>query len=102
MADYRKIIKDCFWDYDMTESDIKNILASDNKQQQKKLFDKIIYNSNDKISDLMLFDKKVVEEFLNSFTPSYNKKYINKHLLVLKALILNEGVEMQSLKWLKR
>ena len=30
MSNYEKIIKDCFWDYDIDESDLKKIISNAN------------------------------------------------------------------------
>ena len=52
MSNYEKIIKDCFWDYDIDESDLKKIISNANDREIKKLFSKIIYNATDKLQAL--------------------------------------------------
>ena len=100
--DYERIIKECFWDYDMSVVDLKSIQYSDDKEAKRKLFSKIIYNSKDKLSDLMIFKKEELREFFEEFKPTYNEKYITKHVLVLRSLLLGEKVEIKGLEWEKR
>jgi hypothetical protein len=98
MVDYERIVKECFWDYDMSVEDLKSIQHSDDKEAKRKLFSKIIYNSKDKLSDLMMFKKEELREFFEEFKPTYNEKYITKHVLVLRSLLLGEKVKIKGLE----
>jgi hypothetical protein len=100
---YNQIIKDCFWDYNIDENDISEILNSDDLRRKQKLFSKIIYNSTDKARTLkILFDKETLQQLFATFTASYNKKYIDKYILVLKNILLDENNYIESLAWKKR
>ena len=96
-----KIIQECYWDYNVTKIDLKNILNSNETRDIKKIFDKIIYNSKDKLLSLKLFSQKQLEEFFKDFKVTYNEKYISKHVLILKNLLLNEKNYIKSLEWKK-
>jgi hypothetical protein len=97
-----RIIKECYWDYNITKDDLKSILASDNKRDMKKVFSKIIYNSKDKLLSLQLFSKQQLHEFFADFKVTYNEKYITNHVLILKTLLLGEKNHIKSLEWKKR
>ncbi len=97
----KKIIKECYWDYDIDIRDLQNILASNNKREIKKLFSKILYNSKDKLLALQLFSKQQLRELFDDFKITYNKKYITKHFLVLRSLLLDEKHKIKSLEWKK-
>jgi len=100
---YNQILKDCFWDYSIDEKDMVNILRSDDMRKKKKLFSKIIYNSTDKARTLhMLFDIETLGTLFSTFTSSYNQKYIDRHVLVLKNILLGEKNNIESLAWKKR
>jgi len=100
---YNQIIKDCFWDYNIDENDISDIVKSDNFRTKQKLFSKIIYNSTDKARTLqVLFDKETLQKLFDTFTSTYNKKYIDRYILVLKNILLNENNHIESLAWKKR
>ncbi|MEA1893002.1 MAG: hypothetical protein U9N33_09850 [Campylobacterota bacterium] len=95
------IIKDCYWDSDIQVDDLKNILKHNDDREMKKLFSKIIYNSKDKLLSLELFKLEQLKQYFNDFQVTYNKKYITKHVLILKSLILDEAIHIKSLEWKK-
>jgi hypothetical protein len=100
---YNQIIKDCFWDYSIDANYISEILNSDDLRRKQKLFSKIIYNSTDKARTLQtLFDKETLQQLFATFTVSYNKKYIDRYILVLKNILLGENNYIESLAWKKR
>jgi len=100
---YNQIIKDCFWDYNIDANDISEILNSDDLRRKEKLFSKIIYNSTDKARTLQaLFDKETLQQLFATFVLSYNKKYIDRYILVLKNILLGENNYIESLAWKKR
>jgi len=81
---------------------LKSILESNNRREKHKLFSKIIYNSKEKLLALQLFSKEQLVEFFSEFKVTYNKKYITRHILVLRRLLLNESVYIKGLEWEKR
>lgn len=100
---YNQIIKDCFWDYNIDANNISEILNSNDLRRKEKLFSKIIYNSTDKARTLQaLFDKETLQQLFSTFTSSYNKKYIDRYVLVLKNILLGENNHIKSLAWKKR
>ncbi len=96
------IIKDCYWDYNIDKSDLENILDSGDSREFKKLFSKIIYNSKDKLIALQLFSKGQLKELFDDFKATYNEKYINRHIPVLRSILLGEKYTIKSLEWKKR
>lgn len=85
----------------MTPKDLENIITSQDKRELEKLFSKIIYNSKDKLKALQLFSKEQLKYLFSHFTATYNKKYIEKHILVLRVLLLDEKLEIKGLEWKK-
>lgn len=101
MSITKEIIKECYWDAHMTPQDLENIVASQDNRELEKLFSKIIYNSKDKLKALRLFSKEQLVYLFSNFQASYNKKYIEKHILVLRVLLLDEKHEIKELEWKK-
>ena len=97
----QNIIKECYWDYNITEADLEKILSSKDTRVIKKLFSKIIYNSKDKLLSLKLFSRQQLEDFFDDFKVTYNEKYISKHVLILRSLLLGEKHNIKSLEWKK-
>jgi hypothetical protein len=96
-----RIIKECYWDYNISKDDLNDILNSNNTRDKEKVFSKIIYNSKDKILSLKLFSKQQLEDFFQNFKITYNEKYISKHVMVLKRLLLDDINYIESLEWKK-
>ena len=93
------IVKDCYWDYDIDTKDLDSILMDNNLREQQKLFSKIIYNSKDKLLALSVFSTEQLRELFANFKVTYNEKYINRHILVLKSLLLGEKSYIKGLEW---
>ena len=99
----QNIIKDCFWDSKITAEEIENIVKSDDMRLKQKLFSKIIYNSTDKARTLyLLFDRETLQELFDSFSVSYNQKHIERFVLILRNILLQENNYIESLAWKKR
>ena len=97
----QQIIKECYWDSNMTSQDLENIVVSKDQRELEKLFSKIIYNSKDKLNALQLFSQEQLKYLFSNFQVTYNKKYIEKHILVLRVLLLDEKHEIKGLEWKK-
>ncbi len=62
-----------------------------------------MYNSQDKGKVLLgLFDRATLKELFDGFTPTYNVRYIQKHVLALRNILLDENNRMPGLEWKKR
>ncbi len=97
-AVYSQLIKDCFWDYNITEDDIKAILRSDDFRQKQSLFSKIIYNSTDKARTLqVLFNEETLKILFSTFKSGYNQTYINRCVLLFRNILLDENNYIESL-----
>lgn len=96
---YQQIVDDCYWDSRMTATDVERIINSKDRREKQKLFSKILYNSRDKLQALKLFSKEELGIFFHDFKITYNVKYITRHFLVLKSLLLDEKVYVKGLEW---
>ena len=96
------IIKECYWDYNIAESDILNVIDSGDIRLKQKLFAKIIYNSKDKLKSLQIFKQDDLYEMFDSFSGVYREKYINRHISVLRNILLNENNKIEGLEWKKK
>ncbi len=101
MKNIKRILEDCFWDYDFTENDIIEIVNNKNNTKEKAfLFSKILKNSNDVLNDLTIFNEKDLIFYLNKFqVPKFNFEYINTRYLILRNYFLNEKVNIPKLAW---
>lgn len=98
---YSQIIKECYWDSNITSKDLESIVKSSDNRELKKVFSKIIYNSNDKLRALQIFTKDQLSIFFDDFKVTYNQKYAQKHLKVLANLLLGKEYKIKGLEWKK-
>jgi hypothetical protein len=97
---YTHIIKDCFWDLQFDEKDIKKIIASNDIQKKSFLFDKILLNSTHLFHALKIFTLDEIEYFLNKFViPRFNHDYIFKRKNMAEVYFLNKPLLINELKW---
>ena len=98
-----RILKECYWDYNISSDDIIKIVDGNDYRLKKKLFEKIMYNSSRKLFDLgILFDKVTLRNMFDEFKPTYNFLYIERSVLVLRNLLFDENNRIEALEWKKR
>jgi len=102
MTIYEEIVRECYWDSNITPQELQKLVNSKNYRELKKIFSKIIYNSNDKLKALKIFEKDQLRRLFDDFKITYNDKYIKKHVLVLRTLLLGESHKVKGLDWKKR
>lgn len=95
------ILRDCYWDYDFSSNEIKSIINSDDFRKKQKLFSKIIHNSTDSLNSLLIFGEKDLKLLFDSFSASYNKKYIIKKVMILRNILFGEKNRILTLEWKK-
>ena len=99
--DFQKIKQECFWDYDISEDKLLQTLHSEDKRVRQKLFTKILYNSSDKLNDLEIFHPQDLQDFFDAINIKYQSRYMQKHILVLRSLLLGEKHDIKGLQWRK-
>lgn len=97
---YTRIKKDCFWDLDISEQDIKNILKSDDERKKKMLFEKILLNSSALFKDLKIFDIKEIENYLEEYrVPKFNGEYVFRRKNLAEVYFFDKPLLIDELKW---
>ncbi len=97
---YSRIKKDCFWDLDISETDIKNIIKSDDERKKKMLFEKILLNSTALFKDLKIFDIKDIETYLEEYkVPRFNSEYAFRRKNLAEVYFFDKPLLIDELKW---
>ncbi len=100
MIDFQKIKKECFWEYDFDEKEIKDIVNSDDFQRKKFIFEKILLNSSTLFKDLKIFSRDDLEKLLLDFkVPSFNYEYIFKRKNMAEVYFFDKPLLVNELKW---
>jgi len=86
------LIKNCYWDMDVSVDDLLKFARSDNFRIKMGLFQKILYNAKNRILLLkMLFDENDLKKLFDNVDISYMKDMIEPRYLILRNILLNEN-----------
>lgn len=98
---YARIKKDCFWDLNVSENDIKNIIKSDDERKKKMLFEKILLNSTALFKDLKIFELHDLETYLENYTiPRFNSDYMFRRKNMAEVYFFDKPLLIDELKWI--
>ena len=98
---YKRIIRDCFWDSNITEDDIETMLHSGNIRSEKYLFEKILINSTNLLNDLKLFNKDKLKQMMKEYkVPKFNNDYIFRRKNIAEVYFFDEPLLIDELKWI--
>jgi hypothetical protein len=100
MNEYNRIKKECFWDLNIGETEIKEMLAGADERAEAFLFDKILQNSTRLLFDLELFKRDVLKELLEKYkVPRFNHDYLFRRKNIAEAYFFDKPLEIEELKW---
>jgi len=103
MNTLERVIQECYWDYNISIEELEAIIHSSDREAKKRVFEKILYNYSDRLKTVKeLFTLNEIKEFLTQFKPSYNQKYINRRVLLLKNILMGEKNRIEALEWKER
>jgi hypothetical protein len=100
MTEYDRIKKECFWDLNIRETEIKETLAGADERAEAFLLDKILQNSTRLLFDLELFKRDVLKELLEKYKiPRFNHDYLFRRKNIAEAYFFDKPLEIEELKW---
>ncbi len=100
MINYKRMLKDCFWDYDFTGEEIAEMASSSDERKRLFLFQKILLNSTSLFNDLKIFRLDVLEELIRTYKiPTFNYEYTFKRKNMAEVYFLNRPILVNGLKW---
>ncbi len=96
----KRLLKDCFWEYNFDSNDIMEIVNGDDWNKKVFLFEKILLNSTKMINDLKIFDKDDLHRLINEYkVPRFNYKFAFKRKNIAEVYFLGKKVLVNELKW---
>jgi hypothetical protein len=100
MINYERIIKDCFWDLNISNDEIDNILQSDDIRKKSMFFEKILLNSTSLFNDMKIFDKEQLATLVKNYkVPKFNDKYVFRRKNMLEVYFFDKPLLIDELKW---
>ncbi|HOK93586.1 MAG TPA: hypothetical protein PLN03_12285 [Spirochaetota bacterium] len=101
MVDYDRIISECFWDVDISVSDIESIINGNDYKKKLFLFENILLNSTNLFKDLSIFKREDLRILLEQYrVPDFNRDYIFKRKNMAEAFFFDKPLEVRELKWI--
>ena len=100
MLDFSRVVKECFWDTNISQLEIEAIISGDDFRKKQFLFEKILLNSTKLFYDLSLFNKTTIKELLSCMhVPRFNGTYIARRKNLAEVYFLNYELKIDELKW---
>ena len=94
-------LKDCLWDYTISDAELHSIITDNDMKKKQWLFNRIVYNSQDKIGDLLLFSEQDLCKFFDGFVFSHRSGLTQEVYMALRNTMLNERQYIEKLQWKK-
>jgi len=94
-------LKDCFWDYTISEDELQNIALGTDIKKKQWLFNRIVYNSRDKMRDLSIFTEKDLQNLFDNFKLSARFGPSPDSFTALRNTMLNERQYIEKFQWKK-
>jgi hypothetical protein len=100
MANYERIVRECFWDSHLSKEEIEQILSGSNQRDKKHVFEKILLNSSHYLLDLRLFSPTDLHTFLEDYSPpSFNYDHAFRRKNLAEVFFFDKKLEIRELQW---
>lgn len=98
---FKQIINDCFWDSNITVEDINTMFYSEDIRVEKYLFEKILINSTNILTDLKVFNIDKLEKIMKEYkVPVFNYDYIFRRKNIAEVYFFDAPLLINELKWI--
>ncbi|MGI5084532.1 hypothetical protein [Treponema putidum] len=94
-------LKNSVWDYKFSEDELKEIACGNDMKKKQWLFNRIVYNSQDKLGDLSLFSQTDLRMLFDGFRFSPRFGLTRDSYTALRNTMLNERQYIEKFQWKK-
>jgi len=100
MFEFDRIKNESFWDVEISELEMVQILTGDDFRKKKFVFDKLLLNSTRLFIDLSIFTKDDLRILLKKLEiPRFNSNYIKRRKNLVEVNFFNADLLIDELKW---
>jgi hypothetical protein len=93
-------LKEIFWDYNFTQTEIEDILNGEDFQKKKFLFEKILLNSKNMILELSHFSRGDLKYLLENFQPgNFNREYVLRRKSMAETYFFDKPMLLPEFQW---
>ena len=97
---YRKIIRECFWDYRMSVEELLELARNGTEQEKYFLFIKCMEGSTDILQSLCIFSEADRKKMIGRYTPpKFNHHFFDRRYKIVKYFLTGEQVNIPELQW---
>lgn len=97
---YTRILKECFWDLNVSEEDLKKIPLGQDERLKSMVIEKVLLNSTFFLKDLQLFSLKDLEVFLQTYNiPKFNYEFVFRRKNMAESFFFGKPLLVEELKW---
>jgi len=97
---YDRIKKDCFWDLNISNTDINNAVNGKDFRTKAFLFEKLLLNSTKLFIDLNIFKHEELESLVDNFkVPKFNYDYTFRRKNLVEVYFFDRPLLIDELKW---
>lgn len=101
MVDYEAIKKDCFWDLNISNEEIDEMISGSDFRSKAFLFENILLNSTNLLRDLNIFQRNELRLLLEKFkVPEFNHDYVFRRKNIAEVYFFDEPLLIDELKWI--
>jgi len=96
----KQILKECFWDYDLIEEDLLEIVKVGDFKKKMFLFQKILSNSTNILKALRIFTRDDLKELFEKYTiPTFKHEFLKKRKGIAESIFFDKENDIYSLSW---
>jgi len=101
MIDCNRIKKECFWDLNISNDEIDEMISGSDSRSKAFLFEKILLNSTKLLRDLDIFQRTELKVLLEKFkVPQFNHDYVFRRKNIAEVYFFDEPLLIDELKWI--
>lgn len=95
-----EINRECFWEYNFSNSEILKMAQNGSEQEKMFLFSKIMDNATDVLRCLDIFTPVDQQKMaLRYKAPLFNHSFLDKRHKIIKYFITKQQVDIPELRW---
>lgn len=100
MVDFNRIIRECFWDSNISTEEIGRIITGGDHRRKSQLFERILLNSSHYLLDLQLFDRDDLQLLLEEYQPpKFNNEHAFRRKNIAEVFFFDKELKIGELQW---
>lgn len=101
MFNYTRMLKECFWDLNFSEDDIRQIPSGTDDRMKAFLMEKILLNSTNYLLDLQIFSLDELQRLLEAYrVPEFNYDHAFRRKNIAEVFFLHKPLLIRELQWI--